>query len=150
MNEPALTPFRPRRALVVSVVSAVALVGFLSFFAVHIQQGGVTGWNEQATIGMIVFAVLAALCVLRFGLVKAVPTREALVVHNLVRRRRVEWAEVVGLQFGGGAPWLVIDLSDTEQLTVMAIQHADGRRAEQEAIRLARLVEHFSRIDRND
>jgi len=150
MTDPEYATFRPRRALVVSVAVAVAVVVCLTIFALRIQHGGITGWDNRDTAGMIVFAVLVGLCVLRFGLVRAVPTPDALIVHNLVRSRTVPWPEIVSVQFGGGAPWLILDLADTEQLTVMAIQRADGKRAEEDAMRLAVLVEKHSEIGRDD
>ncbi len=142
--------FRPRRALVVAVVTAVAVVVFFTILALNIQHGGASGWSNVDSGLMIAFGVIVGLVVLRFGLVRAVPTDDALIVHNLVHTRRVPWEAIVSVQFGGGAPWLVLDLSDTEQLTVMAVQRADGAFAEREAMRLAVLVEERSAPERDD
>ncbi|TWP34824.1 PH domain-containing protein [Leekyejoonella antrihumi] len=142
--------FRPRRALVVSVFVALVVVVALTVAALRIQHGGITGWTNADTAMMIAFAVVVALCVLRFGLVRAVPTPDGLKVHNLVRSQLVPWADIVSVQFGGGAPWLMLDLADTEQLAVMAVQRADGKFGEDEAMRLAILVQQHSRTGRDD
>lgn len=142
--------FRPRRARLVAVVTAVAVVVFFTILALNIQHGGASGWSNVDSGLMIAFGVVVGLVVLRFGLVRAIPTDEALIVHNLVRTRTLPWEEIVSVQFGGGAPWLVLDLADTEQLTVMAVQRADGAFAEREAMRLAVLVEQHSTPERDD
>ena len=54
--------------------------------------------------------------------------------------RRVTWDEVVEVRFPEGAPWVTLELDDSDDLAVMAIQRADGDRARGEARRLARLV----------
>lgn len=142
--------FRPRRARIVSVVMALVVIVFFTVLALRIQHGGVSGWNDLDSAMMIAFGVVVGLCVLRFAFVRAVPTAEGLVVHNLVRKRTVPWADVVSVQFGGGAPWLLLDLADTHQLAVMAVQRADGEFAEREAVRLATLVEDHTVIERDD
>ena len=41
---------------------------------------------------------------------------------------RLTWAQVLRVQFGDGAPWVTLDLDDTDQLAVMAIQRALSQR----------------------
>lgn len=144
------TTFRPRRARVVSILSAVAVVVFFTVLAITMDRGGATGWTDWDSRFMIMFGVIVALCVLRFGLVRAVPAEDGLHVHNLVRSRTVPWEEIVSVQFGRGASWLMLDLADTEQLAVMAIQGADGSFAQREAQRLANLVQRHTRSSRDD
>ena len=45
------------------------------------------------------------------------------------------------MQFGGGAPWVTLDLDDTDTVAVMAIQKADGTISRAEAGRLSALVQ---------
>ena len=40
--------------------------------------------------------------------------------------RRVAWDEVLEVRFPEGAPWVTLELDDTDELAVMAIQRADG------------------------
>jgi hypothetical protein len=62
----------------------------------------------------------------RFASIRAVPSEQCLVVRNLVTTRTLEWAQIVGVLFGGGAPWVSVDLDDTDTVAVMAIQKSDG------------------------
>lgn len=141
--------FRPRRSRVVSIGVAVALVLVFVIVAVRIPHGGVTGWNTPDSVAMISFGVAVAAFLLRYALVRATPTRQGLHVRNLVVSRDIEWAEIVNVQFGGGAPWLVLELSDTETIAVMAVQRSDGDFATAEAQRLATLVEANNRRGAN-
>ena len=77
----------------------------------------------------------------RFATIRAVPSREGLVVRNLFTTRRLSWAQIVRVQFGGGAPWVTLDLDDTDTVAVMAIQKADGTISRAEAGRLSALVQ---------
>ncbi|MGN6412821.1 PH domain-containing protein [Flexivirga sp.] len=146
----AYATFRPRRSRFVSIGVAVALVVMFVVVAVRIPQGGVTGWSTPDSVAMIVFAVAVAAFLLRYALVHAKPTPGGLHVQNLILSRDIAWAEIVNVQFGGGAPWLVLELSDTETMAVMAVQRSDGDFANAEARRLAALVEANNRIDRDD
>ena len=64
-------------------------------------------------------------------------------MRNLVLTRTLTWPEVVGIQFGGGEPWVTLDLEDGDTVAVMAIQKADGAVAGREASRLAALIQAF-------
>jgi len=147
---PAYATFRPRRSRFVSVGVAVALVVVFVIVAVRIPHGGVTGWNTPDSVAMVAFGVAVAAFLLRYAFVHATPTPEGLHVTNLIVSRDVDWAEIVNVQFGNGAPWLTLELSDTETLAVMAVQRSDGAFAEAEARRLAALVEAHNRPPRDD
>lgn len=136
--------FRPRRTRLASVVAASAIVVGFVILALTIPKGGNTGWTTMDSIAMVAFGCLIAAFVLRYARICAIPSRTGLEVRNLVRTQRLDWAEIVGAQFGGGAPWLLLDLDNTEQLAVMAIQRSDGERGTQEAQRLAALIEAHS------
>lgn len=127
--------FAPRRARVIAVViGALALLGGLAMALVLPDLG--TGDR----IGFILVGVLVAAFMARQARVRVLVDERGLAVRNLFLSRRLEWAEVVAVRFGGGQPWLQLDLSDGEVLAVMAVQRADGAAAEAEAQRLATLV----------
>ena len=66
-------------------------------------------------------------------------------IRYLIMTRTLEWTQIVRVQFGGGAPWVSVDLDDTDTIAVMAIQRADGAIAQAEAARLSALVQVHSR-----
>ncbi len=134
-------PFSSRRARGVATTMAVlALVVFGGLAVLLPTNAGLTTWQGGDRVLVALLGLLIAAGCWRYAGIRAVPTPEALVVRNLVVTRRVAWAEIIGVQFGGGAPWVTLELDDTDTLAVMAIQRADGAQAEQEAVRLAALV----------
>jgi hypothetical protein len=85
--------------------------------------------------------VAIAVVAWRYASIRAVPSRDGLLVRNLVLSRTLTWPEIIGVQFGGGEPWVSLDLDDGDTLAVMAIQRADGDVSGREASRLAALVQ---------
>jgi hypothetical protein len=128
-------PFRPVRGRrVARVLGVAAVVLFTALAATVVEQ---TVWDR---LGFVVVGLLVlAFCEMQARVV-AVPDERGLFVRNLVNRRRLEWAEVVGVSFGGGRPWVQLDLADGDTLAVMGVQRADGDRGVAEADRLATLV----------
>jgi len=139
----ALAPFRPRRGRAVAlgvVWSSLVVFGVIAVIMPS-QADGRWGLGDR----LMFFGLGAAVAFLawRYASIVAVPSREGLVVRNLVLTRTLEWPEVVGIQFGGGEPWVSLDLEDGDTVAVMAIQKADGPVAGREASRLAALVQAF-------
>lgn len=148
MTQPAgdaYATFRPRRSRIVSIGAAVAVVLVFAVTALRIPHGGVTGWSAADSAAMFAFGLAVAAFLLRYAVVQAKPTSDGLQVRNLILSRDIAWAQVVNVQFGGGAPWLVLELDDTETLAVMAVQRSDGEFATAEARRMAALVEANNR-----
>jgi hypothetical protein len=100
-------------------------------------------WGLGDRLMFFGLGVAVALIAWRYASIVAVPSRTGLVVRNLVLTRTLTWPEVVGIQFGGGEPWVTLDLEDGDTVAVMAIQKADGPVAGREAPRLAALVQAF-------
>lgn len=150
MTDPDLyRPFVPRRARRVAYGVAVAQLVVITGLALGLPWfGGIDlAWYDQAQ--MILVALAIAVVLWRFGQVAAHPSATHLEVRNLVRTTRLTWPEIVAVHFGGGAPWVSLDLSDGESLAVMAVQRADGADSDAEAQRLATLVVLGSRTERD-
>jgi hypothetical protein len=65
---------------------------------------------------------------------------EGLFVRNLVRARRLSWAEVVSIRLGPDDSWASIDVSDGTSLPVMALQTADRAHTTRALAELTRLL----------
>ncbi len=144
----AFAVFRSRRGRVVAqVMGALVLVLFAvgAVLMPGVDEGG--NWSVPDRLMLLGFGIVIAGFLWRYAMIRAVPTRQGLSVRNLLVSRDVEWSEVVGVQFSGGDPWLRLDLADTEQLPVMAIQKADGEHGRREAARMAALVEALGSAD---
>lgn len=142
-------PFRPRRGRYVALVVGALILALFGLGAVVMpgpeEMHG--GWQLPDRIALALFGLAMAAFVWRYAALKAVPTTDGLTIRNLVFTRRVDWSEVIAVNFAGGDPWPRLDLADTEQVAVMAVQKADGAYGRAEAARLAALVEALSTAD---
>jgi hypothetical protein len=126
-----------------AVLSVVIFsVGALSLPRVDPLFGG---WGVIDRLLLVSCGLAVAAALWRFASIRAVPSTRGLVVRNLLTTRTLEWAQIIRVQFGGGAPWVSVDLDDTDIVAVMAIQKADGALGRAEAARLAALVQVHSR-----
>jgi Bacterial PH domain len=108
-------------------------------------ENGPGGWGVLDRLLLVLCGVAVASFLLRFASIRAVPSPQGLMVRNLIITRRLEWAQIIRVQFGGGAPWVSVDLDDTDIVAVMAIQKADGAYGRAEASRLSALVQVHGR-----
>jgi hypothetical protein len=133
-------PFRSRRGRIVGWSAAAAQALALLIAAALLPWSGpdTVGLNDRA--GFVVVAAVIGWGLVRLAEVSAHPSETGLVVRNVLLTRRLKWSEVVDLRFGPGDPWVLLDTRDGDTLAVMAIQRADGERAQQQARRLATLV----------
>ena len=122
---------------------AVAALVIFTAGAISVPQGDprLGGWTLVDRLTLVLIGVAIAVLMWRYASIRAVPTREGLVVRNLFTTRRLSWPQIVRVQFGGGAPWVTLDLDDTDTVAVMAIQKADGSVSRAEAGRLSALVQ---------
>ncbi len=122
----------------------------LSVVAVVLPGDGATGFKLLDRLGVVAVGLAVAAVLWWFSLVSALPSESGLRVRNLVGVCDLEWPQIVAVRFGGASPWAVLDLSDGDTLTVMAVQRSDGAYGAGEAQRLATLVALHSRTERDD
>lgn len=137
-------PFVPRRGRWVAMATAVIILALVVTLAIGVPGEGRFGWSFLDRALLIAFGGAGAAFVFRYARLRAVPSRDGLRVRNLIRSHDLEWAEIVSIGFTDGAPWPVLELSDTEEVAVMAIQRSDGPGSRVEAARLAALIRHHS------
>lgn len=137
--------FRPRWGRWVVWPALVGVVGALVFGGV-----AVPGFTPVERGYLLAFAGLAGWLLWRLARLRIECDEAGLTVVNIVRRRRLEWAEVLGVRLDRGDPWLVLDLSDGTALPAMGVQGSDGAYAQEQARRLARLVVDHTRTARDD
>ncbi|MBK8869045.1 MAG: PH domain-containing protein [Dermatophilaceae bacterium] len=132
--------FRPKRGRYVAIGLMVAVVVIFTFVGLFVES---TPSHDFAMPDRLFFASIGwvlALVFWRYAVIRAVPSREGLVVRNLFTTRTVTWPQIVAIQFEHGMPWPTMELNDTDTLSVMAIQRSDGKRSLQECARLAALA----------
>ena len=128
--------FRSRRGRVVATTMGVLAV--LIFVGISV---GLPEATPTDRILISAFGIAIAVMCWRYATIRATPTRQGLLVRNLMTTRELTWPQVLKVQYGGGAPWVTLELDDTESIAVMAIQRADGPISATEASRLAALVQ---------
>lgn len=140
--------FRPRRGRLVAILTAAGTVLVFLGLALVLPRGesSVEHWGVGDRVAIALFGVAIATFLLRYARIRAVPTPSGLVVQNLMTRRRLEWPQIVRVQFASGAPWVSLELDDTDTVAVMAIQRSDGPWARAEASRLSALVQAHSQL----
>lgn len=139
--------FRPVRGAWVARAAALAslvVFGLVAIFS-PMPLGSDPSLLVLNRVGVALIGVAMAAFLWRYAVIRAEPGPRGLRVVNLFSTTEVEWAQILRVGFSGGAAWAVLELTDTEELAVMAIQRADGEHARREASRLAALVEHHQR-----
>lgn len=143
-GEPARTGpyavFKPRWGTRVPATLAVVVFVFFTFAALTFPGE----WTPLDRAFFFVLGCGIAGLLLRYSLIEARPDERGVVVRNLFTTRRLEWAQIVRMQFGGGAPWVSLDLADTDTVAVMAIQKADGAHGRAHAARLSALIDYHA------
>lgn len=130
--------FRPWWTRVAVVVTGAVAAGGSLLVGLFAQEGVLLGPGTRVTF--VAFAIFALWLLWRLGGVHAKPDADGLTVRNVIRRRRVEWPQIVAVRLTVNDPWVILDLADGGTLAVMGIQRSDGERGMAEARRLQTLV----------
>jgi hypothetical protein len=144
--DPARTVFRPVRARAVVYVCAAAVLVTLVTLAVVLPSGGPHPWGPWSRLGVVLFALLAVFVLHRFASVRVETSADGILVANVIGRRRLEWAEVVGVRLSRDDPWMLLDLSDGTALAAMGVQKSEGERAQRQAREFAQMVQEHTRV----
>jgi hypothetical protein len=144
--DPGRTVFRPVRARAVVYVCAAAVLVTLVTLAVVLPSGGPHPWGPGSRLGVVLFALVAVSVLHRLASVRVEASDDGILVANVIGRRRLEWAEVVGVRLSRDDPWMLLDLSDGTALAAMGVQKSEGERALRQAREFARMVQERTRI----
>lgn len=145
MTHDAYATFRPRRARQFALGFAGAELVVFVVLAVVMPLSGPGGWGVTDSVMLVGLGLLIAWALARYGGIRATPSPSGLVVRNIVVTTTVDWSRVEGVRFSGGDPWAVLELTDGDDLAVMAVQKSDGALARAEASRLVALVHAHGR-----
>ena len=132
--------FRPRRARLVVYPCAVAVLAVLVAIAVALPSGGEHGWDLGSRLGVVGVGLATVWFLHRLASVRIVTDETGVEVVNVLTRRRLEWAEVVGVRLSRDDAWLMLDISDGTALAAMGVQRSEGELAQRQARDFARLV----------
>ncbi|MER6970675.1 PH domain-containing protein [Nocardioides sp. NPDC000445] len=97
---------------------------------------------ERLTFGAVGLGIVA--CVYALTRSRVVARADGLTVVNGFKRRDLEWAEVLAINFPRGAPWPNIDLASGHNISVLGIQASDGGASKKAVRTLRTLAEELS------
>ena len=96
----------------------MVVFGLIAVLLPGLDAGGQWRLGDRLFFAGVGLSIAALLW--RYATIRAIPTRESLTIRNLFTTRTVPWLSVVDLRFGGGDPWVTIELDDTDTVAVMA------------------------------
>jgi Bacterial PH domain len=141
---------RPTRARVVVYVCAAAVLVTMVGLAVALPSGGPHGWGVGSRLGVVLLGIAAVYLLHRLASVRVEASDDGILVANVLGRRRLEWAEVVGVRLSRDDPWMLLDLSDGTALAAMGVQKSEGERAQKQAREFARMVQEHTAVPGHD
>ena len=144
--DPGRTVFRPVRARAVVYVCAAAVLITLVTLAVVLPSGGPHPWGPGSRLGVVLFGLVAVAVLHRLASVRVETSDDGILVANVIGRRRLEWAEVVGVRLSRDDPWMLLDLSDGTALAAMGVQKSEGKRGQRQAREFARMVQEHTQV----
>jgi hypothetical protein len=129
--------FRPRVVSVISTgmaISLVAVFGVIWFRLPDVSQQSFTLFQR---ITLLVFAAVILGILFRMATLKVTAYDDGLLVRNVFRTYRMDWARIRALRFSPGDAWLMIFDAEGNRSGVLAIQASEGSRANVAAKQLA-------------
>lgn len=142
--------FRPRRARVIVYICALAVVATLVWVAIVLPDEGSHAWGFGSRLALVLLALAGAWILHRLAAVRVVADADGVTVVNVVRRRRLEWAQIVGVRLSQDDSWLVLDLDDGQAMQAMGVARSEGAAAQAQARDFARLVNEHSKVPGHD
>lgn len=142
--------FRPRRARVVVYTCAAAVLVTLVWIAFALPSDGAHPWSSWSRASLVGLALVMVAALHRLASVRLVTDDEGVQVVNVFGRRRLEWAEIVGVRLSRDDAWLVLDLADGEAMQAMGVARSEGDAAQSQAREFARLVKQHSQVPGHD
>ncbi|SMX67741.1 PH domain-containing protein [Brevibacterium sp. Mu109] len=131
----------------VGLILAPAIVASFTALSIALTVMEWPGWQPEIdTIWMVGLGVVFGLVLLRFASICAKAGPDGLFVRNIVASQRYEWSQIISVSYSEalGDSWATLSLSDGTTSAVMAIQAADGPRAQEATDRLRILVDEHT------
>ena len=138
--------FRPARARVVIYVCAGGVFTAMALLAISLPSTGPHPWGPESRLGVVAVGVVVVLVLHRLAGVRVETSAAGVRVVNVLGRRRLEWAEIVGVRLLQDDAWMMLDLSDGQALAAMGVQRSEGARGQRQAREFARLVNQHTRV----
>jgi hypothetical protein len=137
--------WRPFFGRCMGIAMAIVVLGGAILLAVALPGSGTVAYHNLDRAGIAALGLPIAVVLLLLARPRVTADTEGLTVVNLVRRRRVAWSEVVGIDLAVTASWASFDLDDGTSLPVLALQTVDGKRFRRGIAEVSALVAAHTR-----
>jgi hypothetical protein len=135
---------RPRRTRRVCWVLAGVVVVVFAVLGTVLSgsTGDVTGavFQRSDKIAMAILGVLVAAGILVFARPRVIADEHSIKIRNIISQYDLPWSIVQAVKFDRGSPWASVDLSDGDNLPIIAVQAADKQYAVDGVRALRRLL----------
>jgi len=121
---------RPRKAMIVAWVGAVAVLALFVVVAVLLRTADTGVYFRLADqVAMVMIGALIAGGLLLLARPRVRADADSVEVRNVLVTRTLPWDVVERVAFPDGASWARLELIGDDYLPVLAIQAVDGQRA---------------------
>jgi hypothetical protein len=127
-------------------VCAAAVLASMVGLAIVLPSGGPHPWGVGSRLGVVLIGVAVTVVLHRLASVRVEASDDGVLVANVLGRRRLEWAEIIGVRLLRDDAWMMLDLSDGQALAAMGVQKSEGERAQRQAQAFARMVQEHTRV----
>src|SRR4051794_28947036 len=129
--------FRPWVIAMMAIAMGLSLIAVFAviWFRFSAESRATFDWFQRLTLLAFFGAVLWILY--RMATVRVSAYDDELRIRNVFRSYRYPWANVKGLRFSPGDPWLQLFDAEGNRLGVLAVQASEGARASRAAKELA-------------
>ena len=121
----------PRRLRLACAATAVVIVVVMVVVGLLLKSSstGVVSFHTSDQVAMIVLGLLLGAGVLALGRPRLDADGDGVRVRNIVGSYSLPWSMVRGVTFARSAQWATLELSNGDEIAVLALQAGDGERA---------------------
>lgn len=128
---PAPVSATPRMIRLVSAVVATLLVAVMTVVAVLLKSStsGPVAFQTSDQVAMVGLGLALGASILLLGRSRVDADGEGIQVRNIVLTHQLPWQAVRAITFTEHSPWAHLQLSNGDQLALLAVQANDRQRA---------------------
>ena len=121
----------PHRMRVICAITAAVVVAVMLVIALFLKHEtvGVVSFHGADQFAMAGIGLVLGAGILFLGRSKVQADTDAVTVQNVIGRYELPWSVVDAVRFERGSPWASLRLVTGEEISVIAVQAADGERA---------------------
>ncbi len=146
---PERLTLRSKPALITGIVLSLVLVGGSVVLWIGMDPVARSEWTWSQLLTIVVFLVVFVAAMMSIGLSKVSAGPDGVTIRNAVRTRHYAWDEIDDFVMNSGDPWVHLQLHDEDDdggvHMVLAVQRAEGERADEHLAQLRAVARRYKR-----